>query len=101
MSDQRIQNINRDLDETQQIMQNNIDNMTRNVANAEELEQQTAVMNENAAAFKKSSTNMKNAMWWKNFKLWLIIGAVVAIIILVIIIIIVIIAVKVSKNKDD
>ena len=44
----------------------------------EELQQQAGV-------FKKNANELKNKMWWKNMKMWLIIGAIVLIITAIII----------------
>ncbi|GAB1220479.1 hypothetical protein ENUP19_0331G0002 [Entamoeba nuttalli] len=90
--DARFQAINSDLEETQGLMQQNIQDMTRNIATAEELEGQTGDMVGHANDFRKASTDLKRTMWWKNMKLWLIIGGVVAVIVIVTIIIIIIIA---------
>ena len=87
--DQRFQRINDDLDETQGLMAENISNMTKNIAAAEDLEGQTSDMMNHANDFRKASTNLKRNMWWKNMKLWLIIGGVVGVILIIIIIIII------------
>jgi heme/copper-type cytochrome/quinol oxidase subunit 2 len=44
----------------------------------EELQQQAGV-------FKKNAHDLKNKMWWKNMKLWLVIGLIVVIIIAIIV----------------
>ncbi len=38
-------------------------------------------LNQSAKRFQKSSRNLKNVMWWKNVKMWLIIIAVVIVLI--------------------
>ena len=67
-SNERIQQINADLDETQRIMQKNVDDMMVNTAKAEELNQQAEMMNQNADQFRKKSEDIRCQMWWKNVK---------------------------------
>ena len=88
--DDKFRRINEDLDETQGLMAQNIADMTNNIARADEVEGQTAAMMSHANEFRKASTNLKRTMWWKNMKIWLMIGGVCAIILIIIIIIIII-----------
>ena len=88
--DDKFRRINQDLDETQGLMAKNIADMTDNISKADEIEGQTADMMNHAQEFRKASTNLKRTMWWKNMKIWLIIGGVAAIILIIIIIIIII-----------
>ena len=96
--DDKFRRITEDIDETQSLMNKNITNMTYNLAAADEIEGQTAEMMNHANDFRHAATNLKRTMWWKNTKLWLIIGGVAAII-LIIIIIIIIIAVESNKKE--
>lgn len=41
----------------------------------------TDQLNRSAQKFQKSAKALKNVMWWKNVKMWLLIGAVVVILI--------------------
>lgn len=41
----------------------------------------TEVLSASAVQFKKKSTELKNAMWWKNVKLYIIIGIVAVVLI--------------------
>jgi len=38
-------------------------------------------LNKSAAKFQKSSKALKNVMWWKNVRMWLLIGAIVLVLI--------------------
>ena len=49
-------------------MQKNVDDMTVNMAKAEELNDQAEMMNQNANQFRHKATDMKRQMWWKNVK---------------------------------
>ena len=97
--DQRIQQINRDLDAATGQMAENIDNMTANLATAEEIQEQTDRLKQNADQFKKSSTRLKKEMKWKNAKLWFMIGGIALVILIIIIVIIVIAVTATSDNK--
>ncbi|ELP93478.1 leukocyte receptor cluster member, putative [Entamoeba invadens IP1] len=99
-TDPRFKQINDDLNETQTVMQNNINDMTKNIATAEELQTQTEQMNENANQFRQKSNQLKTEMWWKNVKLWIILGVVVAIIVIAIIIVIIILATTLKKKSS-
>ena len=72
-------------------MNDNINKMTENLSNADELEQETYQMRVNSEGFRDSATSLKRTMWWRNMKLWLIIGGVVAVIALILIVIIIIV----------
>ena len=88
MQDDRLRRAHQDLDETQSLMAKNIADMTDNIAKADVLEGQTQQMADHADEFRKGATTLKRTMWWKNMKMWLIIGGVAAVIIIIIIIII-------------
>ena len=88
-SSDKLQRVEEQLDETQQIMHKNIDGMQKNVAVGEELAKETDALVAHSKDFRDSSKRLKQSMWWKNMKIWLIIGAVALIILIIIIIIIV------------
>ncbi len=52
------------------------------------MQDKTEALNANAMQFKRQSTNLRRAMFWKNIKLWLIGGAVVLLIAYIIVAII-------------
>ncbi|KAL7721876.1 Snare protein [Entamoeba marina] len=91
-SDNRFSDIHEDLDETQDLMQKNIQDMTRNIATAEELEGQTDLMQSHASDFRSSASDLKRTMWWKNMKLWIIIGCVAAALFIIFVIFIIIVS---------
>eukprot|EP00030_Apusomonadida_sp_AF-17_P000774 a176328_409.p1 GENE.a176328_409~~a176328_409.p1 ORF type:complete len:237 (-),score=97.20 a176328_409:78-749(-) len=61
------------------IMVENIEKVLQRGERIELLVEKTDTLNAQAATFKKKSTQLKRAMWWKNMRLWLIIGLVAAI----------------------
>jgi vesicle-associated membrane protein 4 len=76
-------------------MQDNIDVALRNCVKLESIEAQAEELQQQAGVFKKSAHELKNKMWWKNMKMWLII----AFIVLVILGIIIGVAVAYSKKN--
>ena len=64
----KSEDVLRRLEETKVLMARNVENMTRNVATAEELESGTQQMTANAQQFKKQSVALKRHYWWKNIK---------------------------------
>jgi hypothetical protein len=76
-------------------MQENVDAALRNCVKLESIEQAAEELQQQAGVFKKNAHELKNKMWWKNIKMWLIIGLIV----LVILGIIIGVAVAYSKSK--
>lgn len=59
-----------------------MDNIEKVLARGERIEdtvKKTDDLAHNALHFKKAGTSLKRAMWWKNIKLWIIIGVLVVI----------------------
>jgi len=65
-------------------MQSNIANMLKNTEKAEHMADTADQLNEQAAVFKKNSTDLKKQMRWKNLKMTLILFGVVAVILIVV-----------------
>jgi len=68
------------------VMQDNIANMLKNTETTESLAEKSDQLNEQAQVFKKKAVDLKKAMWWKNIKMNLILGAVVLIILILILV---------------
>lgn len=69
------------LSEVKDIM---VDNIERVLARGEKIEllvDKTDALNQSAKKFQKSSKQLKNVMWWKNVKMWILIITIVAILI--------------------
>ncbi|KAL7713336.1 Vesicle-associated membrane protein [Entamoeba marina] len=94
----KIRAIYNDVNDTKDIMQDNIDKMTQNIETAEDLEEKTNSMVDKATLFKKESKQMKKAMCWRKYKLWILIGTVVIIILIVIFIAIAIPVINLFKD---
>ena len=84
----QLERIHQDLDETQDIINKNIENMQKNLNVGSQLVDETDSLLAHSKDFKNESTKLKRTMWWKNTKLWLMFGAIALIIIIIIIIII-------------
>lgn len=74
------------VEEVKGVMQNNIQNVLRNQENIETLLDQTHAMKNEANGFNRTAGRVKDKMWWQNFKMQLVIAALVAILLLIIIV---------------
>lgn len=66
-------------------MQDNINVALSNCIKLESIEKQAEELQQSAGVFKKNANDLKNKLWWKNMKMWLIIIAIVLIILAIII----------------
>lgn len=66
-------------------MQENVDLALQNCVKLEHIERAAEELSVQAGVFKKNAHELKNKMWWKNIKMWLIIGLIVLIILAIII----------------
>mmetsp|Transcript_49804 Transcript_49804/g.128137 ORF Transcript_49804/g.128137 Transcript_49804/m.128137 type:complete len:88 (-) Transcript_49804:457-720(-) len=66
-------------------MVQNIDRVLERGEKIELLVDKTDALNQQAFKFKKHSTSLRKKMWWKNFKLQLIIASIIIVIILIIV----------------
>ncbi|ELP89235.1 vesicle-associated membrane protein, putative [Entamoeba invadens IP1] len=97
---EKIKAIYKDVKETQDVMADNIDKMTANLDQAEELEDKTNDMVDKANTFKKQSHQLKKAMCWRKWKLYIIGGSIAAIVIIVILIVIIVPIVNAVKKNN-
>jgi len=81
----KISKVREQIDEVQTIMVQNIERVLERGERIELLVDKTEALNSNALQFKKQSTNLRRAMFWKNVKMWLILAAVVLVIIYIIV----------------
>jgi vesicle-associated membrane protein 7 len=79
-SDQ-MTHVKSEIDSVKNIMVDNIDKMLERGERIELLVDKTENLQSNAFRFKKQSTALKRAMWWKNLKLTLVIVFVVLVVI--------------------
>jgi vesicle-associated membrane protein 7 len=69
----RINKVKGEIDEVKNIMVTNIERVLERGERIELLVDKTDNLSLQANTFKKKSSQLKRAMWWKNMKLWLII----------------------------
>lgn len=75
-----ISKVHGELDELKDIMVKNIDNVAMRGERLELLVNKTENLSNNAVTFNKTSRNLARSMFWKNIKMYVIIGGVIAII---------------------
>lgn len=85
----KIQQVQAQVDEAVSIMQNNINKAMQRGEELESLNTKTDVLQDSAMQFKKGANEVRKQMWWKDFKMKLILGGIVLAIIIIIIIAIV------------
>ena len=69
-------------------VQKNIDKLVANDENLNELDSKARKMKENANLFNKNAVSLERTLWWKNIRLWCIIGAtLIAIIVLIVLLV--------------
>jgi len=77
----RINRVRGEIDEVKSVMVTNIEKVLERGERIELLVDRTENLNQTAFKFKKSSTQLKRAMWWKNVKIMIILAFVVLVII--------------------
>lgn len=73
------------LAEVKEVMVENIEKVLARGEKIELLVDKTDALNQSAKRFQKQSRALKNVMWWKNIKMWIVVGLIVAILIFAIV----------------
>jgi len=73
----KITRVRGEIDEVKSVMVTNIERVLERGERIELLVDKTENLNQQAFQFKRQSTELKNAMWWKNIKLMMIMVVVV------------------------
>jgi len=73
----KLTQANKQVDEVKELMQNNIEEVIQRGEKIDLLVDKTEGLQENSHAFRHQATSLKRALWWKDFKLSLIIAACV------------------------
>eukprot|EP01105_Mastigella_eilhardi_P012704 TRINITY_DN2902_c0_g1_i1.p2 TRINITY_DN2902_c0_g1~~TRINITY_DN2902_c0_g1_i1.p2 ORF type:complete len:206 (-),score=64.37 TRINITY_DN2902_c0_g1_i1:67-684(-) len=81
----RITNIRTEIDNVREIMVENIGAVLERGEKLEDILQQTDLMTAHSGQFNTRARKLKTAMWWKNVKLWIVIGVVAFVLLLVLI----------------
>lgn len=74
-----------DLDEVKSVMVQNIEKVLERGEKIDRLVVKTEDLDNQAVRFKKSSTVLKRAMWWRNAKLMAILGTVFVLLLFIIV----------------
>lgn len=77
----QLRRVRNEIDEVRGVMESNIDKILERQEKIELLVVKTDNLNQSAQNFRKRSARLKNAMWWKNIKLWIILAVVVLVVI--------------------
>jgi len=80
----KINKIRGEVDEVKSVMVTNIEKVLERGERIELLVDKTETLSQNAFKFKKSSTQLKRAMWWRNIKLLIIIIVILLIVVYII-----------------
>lgn len=81
----KIAAIQNDVDNIKIDMKNNINKMVSSIADVKDLENKSDALKNLTEDYKKTSVEVRKVTWWQNFKMWIILGAVVLLLILIII----------------
>jgi len=65
------------VEEVKVVMEGNINKVLENAENLASIENKSEVLRQEAHQFQKKSVSVRNALWWRNFKMKLIVAAVV------------------------
>ncbi|KNC73283.1 hypothetical protein SARC_14157 [Sphaeroforma arctica JP610] len=76
----RLRQVRSEVDDVRKVMVQNIEKVMQRGEQIEVLVGQTDNLNQQAFQFKKKSTALKRKMWWKNTKMLILLGMVLAIV---------------------
>ena len=81
----KIADIQKDVDSLKVDMKKNINKMVESVDNVNELQDKSEALKLETDDYKKNSIEVRRITWWQNFKLWIILVAVILLLILIIV----------------
>ncbi|ESO88872.1 hypothetical protein LOTGIDRAFT_125455, partial [Lottia gigantea] len=85
MSSKRMQQTQAQVDEVVDIMRVNVDKVLERDQKISELDDRADALQAGASQFEASAGKLKRKYWWKNCKMMIILGSIVAVIIIIII----------------
>ena len=80
----RLAHVGSEVDSAKQAMVSNIEKVLERGEKVELLVDKTSALSNNSVRFKKSATQLKNVLWWKNAKLMAVIGVVLLLVVYVV-----------------
>mmetsp|Transcript_35693 Transcript_35693/g.33835 ORF Transcript_35693/g.33835 Transcript_35693/m.33835 type:complete len:233 (+) Transcript_35693:95-793(+) len=81
----KLASVTRKVETVKLVMQENVDLALQNCVKLETIERAAEELQQQAGVFKRNANELKKKMWWKNIKMWIIIGVICAIILAIII----------------
>jgi len=81
----KLTQTNKQVEEVKELMQSNIEQVIERGEKIDLLVDKTETLQESSHTFKHQATSLKRALWWKNFKLTLIIVAIIVAAVLLIV----------------
>jgi len=84
MNNNNINKITNKVEDIKLVMHENIERATQNCIKLETLDKKAEELMVDAGVFQNNAKKLKEKMWWKNVKMWSIIGGIVVIIIIII-----------------
>ncbi|CAF1230733.1 unnamed protein product [Rotaria sp. Silwood1] len=85
-----LQKLQGQVDEVTGVMKKNIQLELERGGKLDDLEYKSDMLNEGSRQFAIHSQKLKSKFWWKNCRMWVILGIVIAIIIAIIIVVVVV-----------
>jgi hypothetical protein len=82
----KLANLQEKIDVVKSVMQENIQQILINQEQVERINSSAERLNEQSQAFKSSTHELRNKMWWKMIKMRLLIGFVIVCVLIVIIV---------------
>ncbi|KAJ3231558.1 hypothetical protein HDU78_007629 [Chytriomyces hyalinus] len=84
-SQQKVDALQNQVSEVQDMLNSQISDLAQRGENLEKLQSKTEGLEQSALMFKKGASDVRKAMWWKDMKMKLILGAILSAILIVII----------------
>ncbi len=82
----RLTNVQTKIDVVKTVMQDNIQQLLANNEQVERIEKSSEKLNEQSIAFKSSTRELRAKMYWKMWKMRLLIGGLIIVVLIVIIV---------------
>ncbi|KAJ3223887.1 hypothetical protein HDU81_008841, partial [Chytriomyces hyalinus] len=84
-SNSKVNTVQNQVDEVVNLMSDNIAKVVQRGENLEQLQNKTDDLQQSAMQFKKGASAVRKEMWWKDMKMKMILGGVLAVIVIIII----------------
>lgn len=97
----KITAVNLQVDEVKMVMEGNINRILDNAESLNTVEDKAENLRNNAMQFQRQSDDLRRILWWRNFKMKLIVALLVGCIVGYIVIPIIVNMIQASKEGDD